>query len=237
MLDLRRHDRPLRIGHRGAAALAPENTAASLRAAVEHGVDVVEFDVLALPGGGLTLAHSARELPRAPVSLGEALALLAPAGVGVQVDVKGGGFEDAVVAALAAHGMTGRAVVSSSRPSVLRRFAALEPALPRALSYPDDRLGLTRTRLSSPLVRGSLVAARTVLPYRLAGMLRRGRATAASLHQALVTARTVERCRRLGVPVVAWTVDDPERVRALDALGVDAVVSDDPRMLLATLTA
>lgn len=236
MLDLRRRDRPLRVGHRGAAALAPENTAASLRAAVEHGVDVVEFDVLALPREGLVLAHSAREVPETPVSLDEALSTLASAGVGVQIDVKGGGLEDAVVATLAHHGMTGRAVVSSVRSTVLARFAALEPTLPRALSYPDDRLGVSRTPLAAPAVRAALVAGRATLPYRLDGMLRRARATVASLHEALVTARTVEHCRRLGVPLVVWTVDDPERVRALDALGVDAVVSDDPRMLAATLT-
>ena len=44
----RRDGRPLRIGHRGAAALAPENTLRSFRAAVEAGVDLIEFDVIAL---------------------------------------------------------------------------------------------------------------------------------------------------------------------------------------------
>jgi glycerophosphoryl diester phosphodiesterase len=34
----------LRIGHRGAAALAPENTVAAMRAAIGAGVDMVEFD-------------------------------------------------------------------------------------------------------------------------------------------------------------------------------------------------
>jgi glycerophosphoryl diester phosphodiesterase len=62
VIELRRPDGapPLRIGHRGAAALAPENTIRSLRAAVEHGVDLVEFDVLDLPRGPLVLAHSDR---------------------------------------------------------------------------------------------------------------------------------------------------------------------------------
>jgi glycerophosphoryl diester phosphodiesterase len=52
-----RDGRPLVIGHRGAHALAPENTLTSLRAAVEAGADVVEADVAA----GLVVAHSARE--------------------------------------------------------------------------------------------------------------------------------------------------------------------------------
>ena len=59
MISLERRDgRPLRIGHRGAAALAPENTLRAFRAAVEAGVDLVEFDVLDLGGGELVVAHS-----------------------------------------------------------------------------------------------------------------------------------------------------------------------------------
>ena len=52
----------LRIGHKGAAALAPENTIASLAAALESGVDMVEFDVVDAPDGSLVLAHSHEEI-------------------------------------------------------------------------------------------------------------------------------------------------------------------------------
>ena len=49
MIELRRDGDPyLRIGHRGAATLAPENTLESFRAAVDVGVDLIEFDVLDL---------------------------------------------------------------------------------------------------------------------------------------------------------------------------------------------
>ena len=52
----------LRIGHKGAAALAPENTIRSLAAAIEAGVDMVEFDVVDAPDGTLVLAHSHEEI-------------------------------------------------------------------------------------------------------------------------------------------------------------------------------
>src|SRR5437588_406245 len=57
-MKLRSDGRLLRVGHKGAAALAPENTLESLERAVELGCDLVEFDVLDLHDGTLVLAHS-----------------------------------------------------------------------------------------------------------------------------------------------------------------------------------
>ena len=69
---VRRGDgRPLVVGHRGAAALAPENTIEALAAAVEAGADAVEFDV----GTGLLLGHSDGERAERPAHLDDALAL------------------------------------------------------------------------------------------------------------------------------------------------------------------
>ena len=63
MRVLRGDEPPIRIGHRGAAALAPENTLEALRAGIAQGCDYVEFDVLSKHEGGLVLGHSAHELP------------------------------------------------------------------------------------------------------------------------------------------------------------------------------
>jgi hypothetical protein len=64
--------RPLVIGHRGAAALAPENTLEALEAAIDAGADAVEFDV----GTGLLLGHSDLERSERPAHLDDALAFL-----------------------------------------------------------------------------------------------------------------------------------------------------------------
>ncbi len=53
------------IGHRGAAAVAPENTLAALEVAVAAGVDLVEFDI----SPGLLLGHSELELPADSIDL------------------------------------------------------------------------------------------------------------------------------------------------------------------------
>lgn len=225
-----------RIGHKGAAALAPENTLASLEAAVAAGVDVVEFDVVALDGR-LVLGHSLRELPAERATLDDALALLARAGVGAHVDLKVEGAEEEIAGTIARHGLVERAFVSTTRAAVLRRFAAVAPELGRALTYPEDRYGLTRHRVGAPLVACGIAAARRTLPRRIGALLARAEATKASLNDPLVTAAVVERCHALGVPVIAWTVNDPARLRELAELGVDAVVTDDPRIFAATLAA
>ena len=72
----RREGRPLRIGHRGAATLAPANTLPSLRAALEVGVDLIEFDVVAGSDGTLVCSHSPGEIQPETPTLDEILALL-----------------------------------------------------------------------------------------------------------------------------------------------------------------
>ena len=230
MIELRRRDgRPLRIGHRGAAALAPENTIVSLSLALDLGCDLVEFDVLGLEGS-LVLAHSPTELPGELVTLDEALEFLAGTDAGVQVDVKTRGAEPELAEALRRHGLVERAVVSTFRPASLRALQALAPDLCRGLTYPEDRLGVSRRRLLSPLVGSGLVAMRAVLARRIGGMLAAATANVAVLHWQVITRAVVERCHVLGAPVLAWTVLSTDEVRRLTGLGVDGLIADDPRI-------
>ncbi len=229
MIDLRRAEGAplLRVGHRGAGALAPENTLASLELAVELGCDLVEFDVLELDGR-LVLAHSAGEVPAETASLDEALAFLAGSEAGAHVDLKTPGTETALAEALRRHGLVERAVVSTFRPESLRALHAAEPGLRLGLTYPDDRHGLSRRRALAPFVRLGLTAMRTGLAPRIGRMLAAANATAAMLHWRVVSRAVVERCHALDVPVLAWTVETGDQVRRMDELGVDGVIADDP---------
>ncbi|HUK93891.1 MAG TPA: glycerophosphodiester phosphodiesterase [Gaiellaceae bacterium] len=231
MIELRRaEDAPfLRVGHRGAAALAPENTIASLELAVELGCDLVEFDVVER-GGRLVLAHSVAEVPDDPVSLDEALAFLAQSTAAAHVDLKIPGTEAAIAEALRRRGLLEQAVVSSFRPESLRALRALEPGLRVGLTYPDDRYGLNRYRPLAPVVAAGLAAIRAALPRRIERMLAAAGATAAMLNRQVVGAAVVERCHALGVPVLAWTVETRDEVERLDGLGVDGLIADDPRL-------
>jgi hypothetical protein len=123
-----------RVGHRGASALAPENTLEALELAVELGCDMLEFDVLPLRDGTLVLAHSKRELPLDPATLDDALVLAAERfpRVGLQLDLKVRGTEEEVVTALRRRGVVEHSWISGSDARSLRRMAELEPRLGRA---------------------------------------------------------------------------------------------------------
>lgn len=222
-----------RIGHKGAAALAPGNTIESIGAALEHRVDVVEIDVVDRPDGSLVLAHSHVEIrPDAP-TLDEALAYLAseaPAGTGVDLDLKWHGFEPDVLAALRRHGLVERAIVSSFFPESLRRLRTLERELRVGISYPWDRRGLALRRALAPLVWTGAAALRSALPLRIGRMARAADATAAMLHYSVLSRAAVQRAHALGLSVFVWTVDDPALLRRVLATGVDGVISNDPRI-------
>ena len=220
----------MRIGHRGAAALAPENTLEAIEAAAAHGVDAVELDVLRGRDGGLVLAHGP-ELPPAAPRLDDALALAARLGLAVQLDVKLRGIEAGVADAVRRNGLLERSFVSSFSLPILAALAAAEPALPRALTYPEDRLGVSENRLLRPVVRSALAAMRALLPRRLPGRLRAAGARAATLNWSVVTPAAVAACHELGVAVYVWTVNDRALATTLVATGIDGIITDDPRIL------
>ena len=233
-MNLRRAgERPLVIGHRGAAAVAPENTLAALEAAVAARVDLVEFDI----SPGLRLGHSPDELPSDALSLDDALEFLKVHGVGVHLDVKLPGYEEQVLEAIQRHGVAERAVLSTAFAATARRFARLAPELPRAIGYPRDRLGVSSLRWPKPLQRAGATALRQAMPLRVPLLLRWTRANTLALHHTLCSRAAVATAHRLGAPVLAWTVNEESGVRRVAAAGVDGIVSDDPEMTLATLLA
>lgn len=222
----------LRIGHRGAAALAPPNTIAAVEAALELGVDLIELDVFGRPDRTLVLGHSRRELGEEPVTIEDVFAFLAENApeTGLVADVKGAGWEQGLVEALRRHGLVERTVVSTSDVGSLQAFRRIEPSLARSRTYPRGRLFLGGRRTFVPVGGPVLVAMRLSLPYRIAGLVEEVGASAVTLKHQVVSSEVVERCHALGVAVLVWTVNDPALIRRLDALGVDGVICDDPRI-------
>jgi len=223
--------RPLVIGHRGAAAVAPENTLAGLEAAVAAGADLVEFDVAA----GLVLDHPGGTPPKDPPTLDDALGFLAGQEIGVHVDLKHDGIEPDVARALRRHGLRDRVIVSSTKLDALCRLADADPDLTRAVSYPHDRYGAAGLPIPRGLVRSAAAGLRPTMRLRLPMLLSAARAQVLSVRHELVGRGLVEATHARGASIVAWTVNDPAEIERLTAAGVDAVVSDDPGMALRVL--
>ncbi|MBD0338466.1 MAG: glycerophosphodiester phosphodiesterase [Thermoleophilia bacterium] len=224
----------LRIGHRGAAALAPENTLEAIERALEVGVDMVELDVVPLADGTLVLAHDAPAgWPVLPM-LDEALALVRERGVDVLLDVKGPGYEAELTAAVRRHAWVERTLVSSCHAGSVRLLGQLEPGLRRGLTYPFDRLGISSRRLLRPATAAGLGALRAALPLRIGRLLARADASVATLNHAVIGPAVVRSCHARGAQVLAWTVDDPALAARLAALGVDGIISDDPTVVAGT---
>jgi glycerophosphoryl diester phosphodiesterase len=261
MIQLRRPPgRFARVGHRGAAALASENTLRSLELAVELGCDMVELDVLRLPDGTPVVGHPrewpvlrigaasgrsrrrprewlrrvASELP----TLDDALAQVSQRfpHVGLQLDLKRRGVEREVVEVLRRHGLTERSWISSFDPVALHRMAELEPELPRAYTLPRGRLGISRRGPLAPLWRGGLASIGASLPRRLPGLLQRARASAATLHYSVASAGAIRRAHDVGAAVYVWTVDDPRRAQRLVDAGADGIITNDPRIFASLKT-
>jgi glycerophosphoryl diester phosphodiesterase len=250
-----RRDRPLRIGHKGADAVVAGNTLESFRAAVELGVDIIELDVLrpradfaaadewrrapagpaADPGGPLVVAHDWRAAAAGqPPTLAEALDALAQPPldrVTVDLDLKIAGREDEVVAALRERELGGRAMVSTMEAASLRELRRLAPELRIGWTIPRIRRDWTRNPWARPLVFGGLAALRARLPAAVRWEAPKLGVWSVWVYHPVITRRLVDAAHRVGIAVIAWTVDDAERVAELTAIGVDGICTNDPRLL------
>lgn len=225
--------RPLVYGHRGTRRGAPENSLAAMQLAMDQGADGIEIDVRLCKSGEVVVLHDPDLLRVAGVAydvaglvlddllacdlgggervprLEQALELVLGAGLVLNVELKTD-VPDAIALsrAVVAHlqrrppGELGRVVLSSFGPSLCRVLCAALPGCAVALL-------VDRREVEVP------EGVRAVHP-----------------HHELVGEQEVRRWHEAGLGVNVWTVNDPERARALARLGVDGLISDDvPRVL------
>ena len=223
-----------RIGHKGAEAIAAGNTAESFEAAVEHGVDMIEFDVLRAKEGKLIVAHDFDDaLSRRPMDLTEALDLfLEPPldQVEIDCDLKLSGREAELAGALAGRGLLERAMVSSQEIDSLRKLRQIEPDLRLGWTYPKTKRDWTQVPWASPAVKAGLAALRRRYPSLLAKRGPELRVNAVWVYHPVITPMAVEVAHEIGVELIAWTVDEAERMTELLAMRVDGICSNDPRL-------
>jgi glycerophosphoryl diester phosphodiesterase len=138
-------------------------------------------------------------------------------GVPLNVDLKAP-VADLAVSLIRRMGAEARVCLASFQYKTMRRVRELGYAGPTALSRWEALLFVV---LPAALQRGPL----------------RPRATAAQLPLSLARPWVVARCRRLGLSVDFWTVNDPALVGGLVALGVDGIMTDDPARIAPALRA
>jgi glycerophosphoryl diester phosphodiesterase len=208
-----------RIGHGGASALVRANTLASFDAALEIGVDMVEFDVRSWDGE-LVLAHTILHARRGGnVRLHDALAHLSSprfADVGLNLDLKHVGCEPAVLDGLRRVGLLERTLICSQVAAVLDRVRAHEPRVRTGIS-----IGGRVARLS-----------RRWGDWRshvLAGMAARRWDALMAQHKLIDGELLHEIVARRG-RLYAWTVNERHTIERLRALGVHGIATADPRL-------
>ena len=223
------------MGHKGADHVAPGNTVESFEAALEHGVDMIEFDVLRARDGRLVLAHDYADSERREcLTLEEGLEHFAGeayAGVELDVDLKLPGYEAEVVDGLERHGLTERSLVSTMYVESLDRLGELQPGMRRGWSVPRVRRNYLTAPLAVRLPAYAMAAyMRGRMPAIAARRIRSGGCEAIMAHRILVSRRLVRAVQGARGQLYVWTVDDAPQIRALEALGVDGVITNDPRL-------
>ena len=213
-----------RVGHKGADLIAPGNTRASFDAALEAGVDMIEFDVLCeRPDGSgrLVLAHDYGAVRHGtPPTLEEGLDHLAGnsfAGVGLDVDLKLPGYELRVLDALRERDLISRSLVSSMYRESLAILRAAEPGLRLGWSVPRVKRDYTTDLLTAVPALALLTGYRRLLPLAAGHALRAGQCDAIMAHWRLITPSLLRAVDGAGGELYVWTVDDPQRIEALGA--------------------
>jgi glycerophosphoryl diester phosphodiesterase len=229
--------RPRRVGHKGAAHIEPGNTLASFDAALAHGVDMIELDVLSehpRGDGPLFVAHDHEDMrSRTPLTLEQALEHLASppfAALELDVDVKLPGYELRVLDALRDHGLVERTLVSGMFPAALALMRAAEPGLRLGWSVPRVRRDYTTDVLTAIPALAMLTGYRAMLPRRVRAHLQEGRFDAIMAHWRVVTPALVRAVSDSGGELYVWTVDDARMIEKLTAMGVDGIITNDPRL-------
>lgn len=228
-------DKPfLKIGHRGAAGYAPENTLSSFKKALELDVDAVELDVYACKTGELVVIHDDKvdrttdgkgyvvsknfeELRALNAGNGQKIPLLEEVldlignKVIVNVELKGGDTAESVSKII------GRYIkeknwnkdnffVSSFNHPELKKFKEL---------MPEIKIGA--------IIVG--------IPEAYAEFAEKLGANSVNLSVEFINQEFVDDAHKRGLKVFVWTVNDIDDIERMKALAVDGIFSSFPDRL------
>nr|WP_323378172.1 glycerophosphodiester phosphodiesterase [Streptomyces smaragdinus] len=253
---------PAVIAHRGASEEAPEHTLAAYRTAIESGADALECDIRLTADGHLVCVHDWRvnrtSNGRGAVSKLELADLNAlDFGSWMKQPQNGESPEwertsvltlDRLLRLVAESPRRVELAIETKHPTrwagqveeklveLLRRYELDRPSgdsAVRVMSF--SARSLARVRAELPRVP-TVFLMQFVRPRYRDGSLPAGVGVAGpSMRFVRGHPEYVERVRRAGHPVHVWTVDDPADVELCARLGVEAIITNRPRQVLAQL--
>lgn len=246
---------PRIVAHRGSSLRYRENTVAAFVGAFDEGADGLELDVRRSVDGVIVVHHDphlsdgrlisktlAENLPAEVPALGLVLEQFSSMWLNVEIknDRDEPGYDES--------GELARAVVDE----VLRR-APVEGAADVVISSFDDLTLRQATAALDPSARAQPTGLLTFgfLVWRDpaaedgddVGFMARSLNAAIDMgcaainpHDSLVTPRLVADAHDRNLEVNVWTVDEPDRIVELAAMGVDGIITNDPAGALAAVS-
>ncbi|MBX3244402.1 MAG: hypothetical protein KF685_08100 [Acidobacteria bacterium] len=248
---------PLIIAHRGASAVAPENTLAAFRHAIEAGADGIELDVRLASDGVAVVIHD-QDLKRTAGFEGRVSSYssdeLSHFDVGSWFRRKrsevNGKFSDQKVLSL----RSTLAAISDFRGFIYIEMKcrnddaeALAKAVAEdiAASETSGTLIVKSFKMSAvSYIRRYCPEVRTAALFapKIRTLLRKEKylvkiahelgVNELSLHYSLVTRKLMKKAAKRGLPVTVWTADNPRWVKRAMKLGLNAIITNDPERLL-----
>lgn len=223
--------------HRGAKAVAPENTMAAFKAAMDAGADFIELDVQHTGDRQIVVLHDADFMrmggdPRRVADL--TAAEVATIDIGSKRGPQFAG-EHAPTLEEVIDLVRGRMKINIElkfnvpdpglAPAVvelLRREDFIDQVVITSLDY----AALKQVESLEPRLKTGHIVTAAV------GDLLRTEADFLSLNSAKASTSLVRRARAVGKDVAVWTVNDPEVMLRMIERGVDNIITDDPALLV-----
>lgn len=250
---------PLIIGHRGAAAVAPENTLISFERAISDGADGIEFDVRLAHDSVPVVIHDPT-LRRTAGKVGRvgdiSSSVLAGTDVGTWFNLRfprlaRAEYATATIPTLAEvfklfAGADVRLYVElkcdardrSPLVTVVSKLIRAHSATERVVVESFDIAAITEIRRIEPSVRTAALFDRKLsrpvpsIRSMITRALRAG-ATEVALHRSLASAAAVEAATRQNLRTVVWTADSPVWVDRAIRRRIDAIITNNPESLCA----
>jgi len=241
---------PLIIGHRGASAVAPENTMAAFREAIAVGADGIEFDVRLTRDGVPVVIHDSSLRRTGGVNQRVAdLSWQELSKIDVGSWFKAGSFAGETVPSLEelfelfeTNNLSLYLEMKCDSPAEYRPLADAccrmihEHSLKERVVVECFQLpALEVLKEIDPGIKTAALFDRVFMDQSIVARATEIGAMAVALHHRLARKGLVGKSKQAGLHVAVWTVDDPIWIDRARSIGIDALITNDPARMIQSI--